>query len=195
MKTKPLKFANVWKIKPVKTFNFKFNLNTDRDGIKDRKDCRPFNPRKQHIDDSWRDELVDKEIRPLVNYLNSVGLKTVASCQGHPEQPGFAGRGIPYVAIKLSVDNRIRLEEWARKEGLSEAKTPIDYTGFDKPTLSIGKEYPEGYTITLTIHSDKQNITVMVFSNIYHNLKKEEWISIFRKIVKRLINSMKRYNV
>ena len=42
------------KINPVKTFGINpvkvhFNLDTDRDGVRDDKDCRPFNPRKQHI--------------------------------------------------------------------------------------------------------------------------------------------------
>ena len=37
------------KIRPIKPIRVRFNLDLDRDGVKDYKDCRPFNPKKQHI--------------------------------------------------------------------------------------------------------------------------------------------------
>ena len=46
MKVKPLKIKPI-RIKPIK---LNFNLDSDRDGVVDRKDCQPFNPKKQHFD-------------------------------------------------------------------------------------------------------------------------------------------------
>jgi len=42
-------------MKKIKTIKIKaikprFNLDSDRDGVKDYRDCRPFNPKKQHWD-------------------------------------------------------------------------------------------------------------------------------------------------
>ena len=47
-----VKKINMMKIKPIKIkpINFRFGFDTDRDGIKDFEDCRPFNPFKQHKD-------------------------------------------------------------------------------------------------------------------------------------------------
>jgi len=42
MKFKP----KIIKLKPIK---INFNFDIDRDGVVDRKDCRPFNPFKQHV--------------------------------------------------------------------------------------------------------------------------------------------------
>jgi len=43
----PLKFNNTWNIKPIKTFDFRLNFDTDKDGVKDWKDCKPFDWRRQ----------------------------------------------------------------------------------------------------------------------------------------------------
>jgi len=42
--------------KRTKPIKMHFGFDTDRDGVKDHRDCRPFNPRKQHVDEGdWMD--------------------------------------------------------------------------------------------------------------------------------------------
>lgn len=53
-----VKKINLMKIKPIKIkpINFRFNLDTDRDRVKDYNDCKPFDPFKQHKDPGdWMD--------------------------------------------------------------------------------------------------------------------------------------------
>lgn len=46
-----MKKINIIKPKPlkIKPIRFNFNVDTDRDGVVDHKDCMPFNPKFQHI--------------------------------------------------------------------------------------------------------------------------------------------------
>ena len=46
--TKKNRYPNPFK--PIKIKTPHFHLDTDRDGVLDYRDCRPFNPRKQHDD-------------------------------------------------------------------------------------------------------------------------------------------------
>jgi len=50
---------NYWKVKPLKLH---FNLDTDKDKVKDYKDCRPFNPRKQHVSDTTMQRIKNLDI-------------------------------------------------------------------------------------------------------------------------------------
>ena len=45
---------NTWRVKPIRVH---FNLDSDRDGILDHKDCKPFNPHKQHISENEEEKL------------------------------------------------------------------------------------------------------------------------------------------
>jgi len=41
-----MKKVKVLKLKPIK---ISFDFDSDRDGVKDKKDCQPFNPKKQEV--------------------------------------------------------------------------------------------------------------------------------------------------
>ena len=207
MKNKPLKFGNVWKIKPVKTFDFKFNLDTDKDGVKDWKDCRPFNHWYQDVED-WTKEIpvkpttshfnqdadsdakyqrmleepIEKGIQPLVNYLNSIGFKTAFSCQGHPTEEAGA-----YVSIKRSEKNGSRLFKWAQKEGF----VLFDTGSKSNPYPGLAKQYSNLYHIAIYYYDDY--IDIRMYPS-FRDISNEQWVMLIKKIVKRLINSMKRYN-
>lgn len=56
---------NHWKVKPIKLH---FDLDSDRDGVIDYKDCRPFNPYKQHIRPS---KTMQERISKLPIYFTS----------------------------------------------------------------------------------------------------------------------------
>jgi len=55
---------NIWHVKPIKIH---FGFDTDRDDVKDRFDCRPFNPQKQHITPN---KTMAEEIKSLPIYVS-----------------------------------------------------------------------------------------------------------------------------
>jgi len=60
------------KVNPVKTFGINsakvhFNLDTDKDGVLDHKDCRPFNKKLQHVRPNRQ---MRKEIKSLPIYVS-----------------------------------------------------------------------------------------------------------------------------
>jgi hypothetical protein len=61
------KFPNIWKVNTLNTRKHHFSMDTDRDGVLDYRDCRPFNPRKQHVDveESRMSDLKDRLMRVI----------------------------------------------------------------------------------------------------------------------------------
>jgi len=53
---------NYWKVKPIKIH---FGFDTDKDRVKDRFDCRPFNPKKQHISSTTKERLKSLDIEVI----------------------------------------------------------------------------------------------------------------------------------
>jgi hypothetical protein len=54
---------NIWNARPIQNNWFKLNLDTDRDGVKDFKDCRPLNPRLQ--DEEQTEEKSERLIKGM----------------------------------------------------------------------------------------------------------------------------------
>jgi len=57
------KVPNFWKVEPIH-----FNLDTDRDNVLDYKDCRPFNPKKQHVTGNMKRRIRELDINVCDNY-------------------------------------------------------------------------------------------------------------------------------
>ena len=65
---------NIWQVRPIKIH---FGFDTDRDGVKDRFDCRPFDPQKQHVTPN---KMMMEEIKKLPIYVTDASIQEFEKC-------------------------------------------------------------------------------------------------------------------
>lgn len=69
---------NIWQVRPIKIH---FGFDTDRDGVKDRFDCRPFDPQKQHVTPN---KMMMEEIKKLPIYVTDASLQEFEKYLDYP---------------------------------------------------------------------------------------------------------------
>ncbi len=75
------------------------------------------------------DEPVDEGIKEAVIMLNAMGLRTISSCEGHPERPRPEGKGpsfAPWIDVGPEEPDK---PDWTEDEGLREKihKESVEY--------------------------------------------------------------------
>ena len=137
-----MKIPNYWKTKQMR-----FELDTDKDGVKDYKDCRPFNPRKQHISNTQKKRVDDTDTLVTVEHGSNKG-KLVHISDAKKLAP--QGRGQMY-SLFSKYPNLLGTVE--RMQGKGKYRTMgIEYTSDDTgKTLYLegiaGQHSPEGIRV------------------------------------------------
>ena len=151
--------------KKIKTIEIKNSLDSDRDGVPDFKDCRPFNPWKQH--DDWINNV--KEKKPLLHGEEIDWLST----KRYKRRPRLEHTSKSKLTRKLIIDN---VEERYRRpidtigeiviEGIDHylvGKRP----GFPDPTLKDVRVYPY-HKNTFVLYDNNKDVYHYVFAeNIF----------------------------
>ena len=149
-----MKYPSYWKLKPIriKPIRIHFNLDTDRDRVKDYKDCRPFDTNLHKIKPS---QAMQERIENLPIYV-SRGL-------GHPMYPLLSKQ-----AEKKAKEARIRalsaIKRYPSIVGEIERKQP--------PTVVFSESPCEGTHGSTEVESKR----VILYGKSTENQSKEEYL-------------------
>lgn len=100
-----MSFDNYWKVKLIQIH---FNFDTDRDGVKDRNDCRPFNPWRQ--DEEQTEEKSEQLIKGMTRKEYYREYMKTPKYKNYLQRPKIKKRRTEYSQKYAKEQRRIRRE-------------------------------------------------------------------------------------